>query len=116
MESQLGGLTQILTPFRSSTSMLNTPLLARVKVELGAQVVIDIFDSSDEDAPMLPNPIVNPSPSSQSPCPSTFLTPSASPIRPLEYTMPSSLKPSSSIVQALRRMDSMPGSKNVCHI
>ena len=63
-ESQMGGSTQILTSLRSSTSTLNTPLLARVKVEPGAQVVIDIFDSSDEDAPTLPTLVVNPSPSS----------------------------------------------------
>ena len=79
-ESQMGGSTQILTPLRSSTFTLNTPLLARMKVEPGAQVIINIFDSSDEDAPTLPTLIVNPSPSSQSPCPSTFLTPFASPI------------------------------------
>ena len=111
-ESQMGGSTQILTPFLSSTSILNTFLLARVKVELGAHVVIDISDSSDEDATTLPTPVLNPSPSSQSPCPSTFLT-LASPIRPSEHSMPSSLKPSGSIVQALRRLDSMPGSKNI---
>ena len=34
-ESQLGGLTQILTPLQLSTSTLHTPLLARVKVEPG---------------------------------------------------------------------------------
>ena len=79
-ESQLGGSTQILIPLQSSTSTLNTPVLARVKVELGVQVVINISDSSDEDAPTLPTPVVNPSPSSQSSCPSTFLTPSAFPI------------------------------------
>ena len=113
IESQMGGSTQILTPLRSSTSTLNTPLLARVKVDLGAQVIINIFDSSDEDAPTLPTPLVNPSPSLQSPCPSIFLTPSASPIRPSEHNMSSSLKPFGFIVRALCRLGSMPSSKNV---
>ena len=112
-ESQMGGSIEVLTPLWSTTSTLNIPLLAKVKVEPGAQLVVDISDSSNEDAPKEPIPIINPSTLSQSPCPFTIPTASASPIRPPDDSVPLSFKQSGSIVRALRRLGSMRGKKSI---
>ena len=93
------------TPPHSSASTFNTPPLVEVKIEPGIHSVIHLSDSSDGDEPPVSTPVHKPSPSSLR---STFLS------SPLVSPLPPSLSnPPISIVQCLRSLASMPGSKNI---
>jgi hypothetical protein len=97
--------TEIRTPPYSSASTFNTPLGVTVNIEPGIHTVIHLSDSSDGDEPVYSAHEVEPSSSSLRP-------PSVTPplLSPLP---PSNSKPTFSIVQCLRTLSSMPGSKNI---
>ena len=97
--------TEIRTPPHSSASTFNTPPGVRVKIEPGIHTVIHLSDSSDSDEPVHSAHKVEPS--SSSPRPPSVTPPLLSPLPP-----PNS-KPTFSIVQCLRTLSSMPGSKNI---
>ena len=102
--------TKLQPSLQSSTSTLGTPLVVRVKIEPGVHNVIDLTESSNDDAPRQPNPGFKHSPSSKHPA---FETLSLSRNPPLISFPPSPSKPIISIVQCLCRLFSMPTSKNI---
>ena len=115
-DSQIGVSREILTSLRSSTSSLSTRPLISIKTEPDLDNVIDLSDSSTEDVP-LPKAVVHdspplfPSPAYVTPSPSRSMPSSQSvPSTPL---VPSTSKPPQPIVQCLRRLGSMPGSKSI---
>ena len=59
--------TQLVTPHQSSTCTMTSPPTVRVKIELGVQTVIDLSESSKDDTPHAPPPLVNPIPEAQPP-------------------------------------------------
>jgi hypothetical protein len=107
--SQMGVSTKILAPLRSSTAAFSTPPVISVKTELGVDNVIDLSDSSSEDVPMH-KAVVHDSPHLF--LFASYVTPSPSSSVPSTPSVPTS-KPLQTIVQCLRRLGSMPGSKNV---
>ncbi len=111
-DSHIEVSTEILTPLRSSTAAFTTPPLISVKTEPGLDNVVDLSDSSSEDAPVQHEDVsVHDSPHL---FPSAaYVTPSPSPSVPSPTSVPSTSKPPLPIVQYLRRLGSMPGSKNV---
>jgi hypothetical protein len=96
---------QFRTPPHSSASTFHTPPLVKVKIEPSTDPVIHLSDSSDGDEPPVSTPIHKPSPSSLR---SNFVSPSL--VSPLP---PSPSTPPVSIVQSLRALSTMPGSKNI---
>jgi hypothetical protein len=115
-DSHMGVSRENLTSLRSSTSSLTTPPLISVKTEPGLDNIIDLSDSSTEDVP-LQKAVVHDSPPL---FPSASnVTPSHSPSMPSSQSVPSSpfvpstSKPPQPIVQCLRRLRSMPGSKSI---
>jgi hypothetical protein len=104
-DSSTNASTAFRTPPHSSASTFNTPSLVKVKIEPGIQTFIHLSDSSDGEDPPLSTPIHKPSPSS---LPSSFVTPAK--VSPLP---PSPANPPLSILQCLRTLASMPGSKNI---
>ena len=98
--SQMGGSTKILGPLRSSTAVFNAPSMLSVKTEPGVDNVIDLSDSSIETV-LVHKAFVHDS---------LHLFPFAS--VPSTPSVPTS-KPPQTIVQCLRRLGSMSGSKNV---
>ena len=108
--SQIGVAPEILTPLGSSTSALITPPVINVKTEHDVDNVIDLSDFSNEDVPMQKVVVHDslplfPSASYVMPSPCRFVT--------LTPSVPSTSRPPQTIVQCLRRLGSMPGSKNV---
>jgi hypothetical protein len=99
----MGVSTKILTPLRSSTSALSTPPVINVKTKPGIDNIIDLSDSSNEDVPVQKVVVHD----------STPLFPSPSRSVPLTPSVPSTSKPPQTILQCLRRIGSMPGSKNI---
>jgi hypothetical protein len=111
-DSQTTLNTEILTPLRSSTAAFSTPPVISVKIEPGLDNVIDLSDSSTEDVPVQhedvsvhDSPHLFPS--------SAYVTSSLSLSVPSPTSIPSTSNPPQPIVQCLRRLGSMPGSKNV---
>jgi hypothetical protein len=118
-DSDMGVSTEILAPLRSSTAAFSTPPLTSVKIEPDVHNVIDLSDFSSEDVHVqqgdVPvqhedvsvhdSPHLFPSAANVTPSPSIFvLSPSS---------VPSMSIPPQPIIQYLRRLGSMPGSKNV---
>ena len=101
---------EILTSLRSSTSSLNTPPVITAKTEPDVHNVIDLSDSSPEDVPVQTAVVHDSPPFVPS---ASYVTPSPSISVPLSPTLLSSPKPLQPIVQCLRRLGSMPGSKSV---
>jgi len=119
--SQVGACNPLFIPLRSSTSTRNTPHAVKiekaVKIEATVPIIVDLSDSSDEDATPLQTPLVKPIHHSPSPIlpshsPSQVTLP-FSPTNIVSPTVPTSSKPRHSIVQLLRKLVSMPGSKNI---
>ena len=109
-DSRMGVSTEILPPVRSPAAAFNTPPVISVKTEPALDNIIDLSDSSTEGLPVQKNvvhdsPSLFPSDSYVSPLPSPSLHSSPS--------VPSMSRPPPPIVQCLRRLSSMPGSKNV---
>jgi hypothetical protein len=111
-DSQLGVSREILAPLRSFTVAFSTPPLISVKTEPGVDNVVDLSDSSSEDVPVqhedVPvhdSPLLFPS--------ADYVTRSHSLSVPSPTSIPSTSNLSQPIVQCLRRLGSMPGSKNV---
>lgn len=48
-DSLLGASIEVLTPQESSTCIIKTPLLARVKMEPGLQTILEFIDDSDSE-------------------------------------------------------------------
>lgn len=109
-ESILAGSTEILTPNQSSTCTQQTPLLRKVKIEPGLEPILLLSDSEDEcEPPVLPHcrPLVDPFPPPvshpvQSPAPSIGKPP-----------LPRRSTHSSSIIDCLKTLSAMKGSKSV---
>ena len=100
----------VSTPLRSSTSALDTPPVISVKMARTVESVIDLFDSANEDVPMQKVVVHHSTPL----FPFVFyVTPSPSHSMPLIPSVPFTSKSSQTIVQCLRRLGSMPSSKNV---
>ena len=59
--------TQLVTPRQSSTCTMTPPPIVQVKIEPGVQAVIDLSESSKDDAPYTPPPLVSPIPEAQPP-------------------------------------------------
>ena len=76
--SQMSIPTQLVTPRQSSTCTMTPPPTVRVKIEPGVQAVIDLSESSEEDAPHAPPPLVSPIPEAQPPS-HTSLSPLCTP-------------------------------------
>jgi hypothetical protein len=105
-DSQMDAPTMNHTPLRSSTCTRNSEYLSNVKTEPGVIPLVNLSDSSDEDV----------SPSTLKPSPSfpgdAFVTP------PCRLEFPSSSAPTNtstptSIVQSLKQLAALPGSKNI---
>ena len=58
--------TQLVIPRQSSTCTMTPPPTVQVKIELGVQAVIDLSESSEDDASHAP-PLVSPIPEAQPP-------------------------------------------------
>ena len=109
-DSRMGVSTEILYPLRSSTAVFSTPPVISVKTEPDVDNIIDLSDSSTEGVPMQKT-VVHDSPPL---FPSDFyVMPSPSPFVSLSPSVPSMSRPPPPIVQCLRRLCSMPGSKNI---
>ena len=65
--SQMSIPTQLVIPRQSSTCTMTPPPTVRVKIEPGIQAVIDLSESSEDDAPHAPPPLVSPIPEAQPP-------------------------------------------------
>jgi hypothetical protein len=111
-DSAIGVSTEILTPLRSSTVAFSTPPLISVKTEPCVDNVIDLSDSSSEDVPDQREDVSVHDSTHLFPS-AAFVTPSPSLSVPSPTSVPSKSKPPQPIVQCLRRLGSMPGSKNV---
>ena len=108
--SQMSNPTQFVTPCQSSTCTITPPPTVRVKIESGVQAIIDLLESSEDDAPHAPPPLV--SPIHREPPPShTSLSPLYT--LALNSLRASSPKQSQCIVQSLRKLTQMPGHKNI---
>jgi hypothetical protein len=110
LNSKMGMSTKILTPLRSSTSILSTPPVISVKTDPGVDNVINLCNFLNEGVPMQKvvvhdSTLLFPSASYVTPSPSRFV--------PLTPSVPSTSKPPQTIAQCLHRLGSMPGSKNV---
>jgi len=115
-DSHKGVSRENLTSLRSSTSSLTTPPLISVKTEPDLDNIIDLSDSSTEDVPMQKavvhdSPPLFPSASNVTPSPSPSMPSSQS--VPSSPFVPSTSTPPQPIVQCLRRLGSMPGSKSI---
>ena len=108
--SQMSNPTQFVIPCQSSTCTITTPPTIQVKIEPGVQAVIDLSESSEDDVPHVPAPLVSPIPEAQPPL-HTSLSPLCSPA--LKSLRASSLVQSQCIVQSLRKLTQMPGRKNI---
>ena len=64
--SQMSIPTQLVTPRQSSTCTMTPPPTVRVKIEPGVEAVIDLLESSEDDALHAP-PLVRPIPEAQPP-------------------------------------------------
>ena len=108
--SQMSNPTQFVTPCQSSTCTITPPPPVQVKIELGVQVVIDLLESSKNDAPYAPAPLVSPIPETQPPS-HTSLSPLCTPT--MKSLRASSLLQSQCIVQSLRKLTQMSSHKNI---
>ena len=106
----MGVSREILTSLRSSTSFLSTPPVINVKTEPDVDNVIDLSDSLNEDVHVQKVALHDSPPLFPS---ASYVTPSPSRFVPLSPAVPSTSKPPPPIVQYLRRLGSMPGSKIV---
>ena len=102
--------TQLVIPHQSSNCTMTPPPTVRVKIEPGIQVVIDLSESSEDDAPHAPPPLVSPIPEAQPPLHAS-LSPLCMPA--LKSLRASSLVQSQCIVQSLRKLTQMLGRKNI---
>ena len=107
--SQMSIPTQLVTPRQSSICTMTPPPTVRVKIELGIQAVIDLSESSEDDAPHA-LPLVRPIPEAQPPLHAP-LSPLCTPA--LKSLRASSLVQSRCIVHSLRKLTQMPGRKNI---
>ena len=107
--SQMSIPTQLVTPRQSSTCTMTPPPSIRVKIEPGVQAVIDLSESSEDNAEHAP-PLVSPIPEAQPPLHAP-LSPLCTPA--LKSLRASSLVQSRCIVHSLRKLTQMPGRKNI---
>ena len=108
--SQMSNPTQFVITRRSSTCTITPPPIVQVKIEPSVQGVIDLSESSKDDAPHAPPPLVSPIPEAQPPS-HTSLSPLCTPA--LKLLRASSLVQSQCIVQSLRKLMQMPIHKNI---
>ena len=107
--SQMSIPTQLVTPRQSSTCTMTPPPTVRVKIEPGVEAVIDLSESSEDDAPHVPplvRPILEAQPPLHAPL-SPLCTPSLKSLRA------SSLVQSRCIVHSLQKLTQMPSRKNI---
>ena len=89
---------------------MTPPPTVRVKIKPGVQAVIDLSESSEDDAPHAPSLLVSPIPEAQPPLHAP-LSPLCTPA--LKSFRASSLVQSQCIVQSLQKLTQMPGHKNI---